>query len=145
MFLIDIAVPRDVDPAVTEIEGVHLYDIDSLQAIVDENAQARRAEVERCCQIVDEAVTRFAEQWRDDSGRVIGEVSAALEDVRREEVEKLFRKLGATAPEQKELIEKMSRRLTRRFLHAPFAAVGSADERDREALVRALSELFDLQ
>ncbi len=145
MFLIDIAVPCDIDPEVAEIEGVHLYDIDSLRKIVDENSQARQAEVERCREIIDESVARFAAQWRDDSGRVIGELNACLEDMRHEEVEKVFRKLGETDPAHRELIEKMSRRLTRRFLHAPLSAIGAAEDEKREALLRAVSELFDLE
>ena len=84
-------------------------------------------------------------QWRDDSGRVIGELNAYLEDMRREEVEKMFRKLGETGPAHRELIEKMSRRLTRRFLHTPLSAIGAAEDEKREALLRAVSELFDLE
>ena len=145
MFLIDIAVPCDIDPEVAKIEGVHLYDIDSLRKIVDENAQARQGEVERCHEIIDESFARFAEQWRDESGRVIGELNASLEDMRREEIEKLFRKMGGADSAQRELIEKMSRRLARRFLHAPLSAIGSAECGRREALVRAMSELFDLE
>jgi len=63
IFLIDIAVPRDIDPEVAKIDNVHLYDIDDLRKVVDANAGARRRELAKCIEMVDENVDRFVERW----------------------------------------------------------------------------------
>jgi glutamyl-tRNA reductase len=119
MFIIDIAVPRDVDPNVTKIPNVYLRDIDSLQSQADDNLHERQAEIPHVETIVAEEVTQFM-NWFYSLGVVptITDMRDRIERVRQRELEYLFNRLDLDEREQ-ELVNKMSHRLINKVLHEP--------------------------
>jgi glutamyl-tRNA reductase len=119
LFIIDIAVPRDVDPDVTEIPNVHLQDIDDLQSQVEDNVRQRESEIPRVELIVDEEVAQFME-WLSSLSAVstITDLRRQIEQVRQRELERLFNRLDLDEREQK-LVSTMSHRLINKILHEP--------------------------
>ena len=119
LFLIDIAVPRDVDPNVAHIPNVHLHDIDDLQGQAKDNLRERQAEIPRAEKIVDEEVAQFVE-WFSSLGAVstIRTLRQQLETVRQAELKRLFNRLELNDREQ-ELVATMSHRLVNKMLHGP--------------------------
>jgi glutamyl-tRNA reductase len=119
MFIIDIAVPRDVDPNVTGIPNVYLRDIDSLQSQADDNLTERQAEIPHVETIVAEEVTQFM-NWFYSLGVVptITDMRRRVEQVRQRELEYLFNRLDLDERQQA-LVDKMSHRLVNKVLHEP--------------------------
>jgi glutamyl-tRNA reductase len=120
LFLIDIAVPRDVDPNAAEIEQVFLYNIDDLQAIVKENLEKRGSEIGRAEQIVDDEVEKFATWQR--SRQAIPTVVALrqrFETIRRSELERLESKLSGLPPEVRTRIDEITRLMIEKLLLTP--------------------------
>jgi glutamyl-tRNA reductase len=124
MFLIDIAVPRNVEPQVNEVDNVFLYDIDDLQKIVVENLKGRMSEAEEADQIVTEEVERLEIWIRTRSvGPVIADLQEALERLRLAEVERMRGKFGKLTPQQEQAIEQLTRGLINKIAHGPIAAL----------------------
>ena len=120
LFIIDIAVPRDVDPKVAEIEQVFLYNVDDLQGIVSENLARRGAEIARAEAIVAEELARFTSWHR--SRRAIPTVVALrqrFDDIRRTELRRLEAKLGALSPEARMRIDEVTRLIVEKLLLEP--------------------------
>ena len=142
LLLIDIAVPRDVDPAVRELPGVHLYDIDDLQALIEQNMNARRREVANVERIVDEELDRFGE-WLRARGVVptVTALLASAEEARQTEVARTFKRLKDLTPQQRERVEAMTNALVKKLLHDPITRLRGADG---ERYVGAVRELFSL-
>lgn len=146
LLVIDIAVPRDVDPDVTELPNVHLRDIDSLQSQADDNVQERRAEIPHVEAIVEEEVSQYLD-WFSALGVVptITAMRQKIEQLRQRELEHLFNRLDLDERER-ELVSKMSHRLVNKILHEPTtrlkkeAAIGNG-----VAYTSALRYLFNLE
>ncbi len=119
LFIIDIAVPRDVAPDVTEIPNVHLRDIDDLQDQAEDNMQERQAEIPRVELIVDEEVSQFIE-WLSSLSAVstITTWRKQMEQLRQNELGRLFNRLDLDEREQK-LVATMSHRLINKIMHEP--------------------------
>jgi glutamyl-tRNA reductase len=131
VFIIDIAVPRDVEPAAGEIEQVFLYNVDDLQATVRENMARRASEVERAEAIVSEEVSRFA-SWLRARGAVPAIVALRqhFEAVRKSELERLEFKLSAVPPEARGRIDEITRLIVEKLLLTPteqLKALGDAE------------------
>ena len=144
--ILDLAVPRDVEPAVAQLENVFLYDIDDLQAVAAQAAEERRAEVPVAERIVDEEVDQFW-TWYDGLKvvPVIKEFRDRLELVRRSEVERALRQLAHLDAEDRARIEQLSQALLNKFLHHPTVALKEAAGAGRAyALLDALRRLFGL-
>ncbi len=120
MFLIDLAVPRAVDPEVNQLDGVYLYDIDDLQRAVAENRGARVREAAKAETIVDVEVDAF---WRWftslDVVPTIVALRERLEAIRRREVERILATIGPLDPPQREAIERVTQAVVNKLLHAP--------------------------
>ena len=140
LLLIDIAVPRDIDPAVREFPQVHLYDIDDLQGLVEQNRNARRQEVTKVDHLIEEELKRF-EQWLRARGVVptVAALRRYAEDVRQAEVDRTLKRLGDLTPAQRAAFEKMTGSLIKRLLHDP---IGKLKGDDGERYVAAVRELF---
>jgi glutamyl-tRNA reductase len=142
LLAVDIAVPRDVDAAVREVPGVHLYDIDDLQAAAEANMEARLREVSAVERIVDAEVARF-QTWRE--GQRVEPTVVTLrrraEATRRAELERTLARLPNLSDADRKRIEAMSEALVNRLLHAPVARLR---EQGNERHVEALRELFGL-
>lgn len=142
LLLIDIAVPRDIDPAVRDVPGVHLYDIDGLQDIADANINLRRQEVTRVEEIVDEEVERFGGWLRSlEVVPTVASLRSRAEEVRAAELERTLPKMKLSAADRKR-IEAMTSAIVKKLLHAPIAQLKTAGEGER--YVEPVRTLFGL-
>ena len=142
LLLVDIAVPRDVDPMVRELPGVHLYDIDGLQGIVQTNIHLRRAELAQVEAIVDEAVAKFSDWLRSlEVVPTISAVRSRAEAVRVAELERTLAKANLSTADRKR-IDAMTSAIVKKILHEPIARLKSPGEGER--YVEAMRALFDL-
>ena len=147
VFLLDLGSPRDVSPAVSELdEGVFRYDIDDLEATCAANRRRRRREIERANGIVAEEADRFA---RDLLHRATGPVVRRLREewhaVRDAELDRLFARRPDLAAAGREDIERAVDRVVNKLLHPPLAALKEEAGRDEHAgLLEAMRRLFGL-
>jgi glutamyl-tRNA reductase len=146
LFIIDIAVPRDVEPSVGDLEQVFLYNIDDLQAIVKENLGRRSGELDRAEGIVNEEVGRFT-SWlrsRDIIPTVIA-LRERFEAIRQSELARLEPKLTNLAPEARERLDEVTRLIIEKLLLTPTEQLKSLrDEGIAAAYSDALNRLFRL-
>jgi len=120
LFLIDIAVPRDLDPAVHELEGCYLYDIDDLESVVAESLEARRREATRAETIVVEEASRFrAWQASRDVVPEIASLRARAEAIRSAELERARSRLGRLSESERLAVESMTAQIVNKLLHLP--------------------------
>lgn len=122
MFIIDISVPRNVDPSINDIEQVFVYDVDDLQAVVESNLRERKAEAERASRIVEEEVAAFLAEWRALSAApFIAALNAHLEELAQAEYErhrKRIERLGGMPPEVERYVrEVIITSILRKFAH----------------------------
>ncbi|MGH6782632.1 MAG: hypothetical protein ACREB5_11085, partial [Sphingomonadaceae bacterium] len=142
MFMLDLAVPRDIDPRVGELEDVYLFTIDDLRGVVDENLRARQEAAEAARRVIDEEVQRFlAELKVRDVAPMIRELRAQAEAARDQTLEHARRMLAAGRPPE-EVLGYLAGTLTNRLLHAPSAALRDAAESGDTALAEAAARLF---
>ncbi len=122
MFLIDIAVPRNIDPAVNELDNVFLYDIDDMQKVVERNIEGRRKIAEQAEEIIAEEVERMVLRLKArEITPTIVTLQEQLEQWRSHEIERFRGKLGVLTPQQEEAIEAMTRGLVNKIAHGPIA------------------------
>jgi glutamyl-tRNA reductase len=120
MFFIDIAVPRDIDPTVNEIDNAFLYDIDDLQQVIDANLKERLKEALKAEEIVDLEVQAFCRKMQSrEVVPMIVQLRDTLEKVRREEIERNRRHLKDLTPEQQAGVDQITRSLVNKILHTP--------------------------
>jgi len=145
--LLDLAVPRDVEPAVAQLENVFLYDIDDLQAVAAQATAQRRGEIPAAERIVSEEVDRFW-GWYDGLGvvPVIRAFRDRLDDLRRAELERALRRLGHLSPEDRAQVDQFSQALLNKFLHEPTVVLKRAARVGHGyGLLEALKKLFGLE
>jgi glutamyl-tRNA reductase len=145
MFMVDLAVPRDIEPEVAELDDVFLYTIDDLQGIVQGNLDARRSAVEQAEAIIDTQVGQFM-HWMQvrQSVPLIRALRDQAEDARRLEVERALRLL-AKGDDPKQVVEALSQGLTNKLMHAPTQALNEASGEERRTLADTLARLFRLR
>lgn len=120
LLLIDLGVPRQIDPALGAREDVYLFNLDDLEGAVQANIEERRREAVKVERMVAEEVERFeAARRRKMAAPVIRHFRARAETIRTEEVERALGDLGPVSPRDRELLEAFSRRLTNRILDLP--------------------------
>jgi glutamyl-tRNA reductase len=146
MLLIDLAVPRSIDPAVNEIDGVYLFDIDDLDDVVAENRGSRASEALRAEAIVESEVDAF---WGWLEGLDVVPTIVALRDkveaIRQREVERHLGALGAVEPRQRDAIERLTRAIVNKILHHPVTALRRHQaERGETFYIEAARSLFRL-
>jgi len=144
--ILDLAVPRDVDPAVAQLENVFLYDIDDLQTVAAQATARRHEEVPAAERIVEEETDLFW-AWYGGLGvvPVIKEFRSRMEALRAAEVERALRHLNHLPPEDRARVEQLSQALMNKFLHQPTVALKAAAEAGRGyGLLEALRRLFGL-
>ncbi len=144
VFIVDLAVPRDVEPEVADLDDIFLYSIDDLAAIVKDNLQVRHESVAQAEQMIADQTVHFL-RWLE--GRSVVPTIAALhghhDDLRASELERARRMLaGGTSPEQ--VLEALARGLTNKFLHAPLSALNAAGEAERAELIAVLQRVYRL-
>jgi glutamyl-tRNA reductase len=147
LFLIDIAVPRDIDPAANSLDNVYLYDIDDLRAVVEGNLRVRRQEADRAEAIVEKEVGQFF-LWLDSLAVVptIVDLRHKVDAIRAAEVDKAFHRLPELTPAQRETISAMAASICNKILHHPLTELKrQAALTDGHLYVRALRRLFHLE
>jgi glutamyl-tRNA reductase len=149
LFFVDLAVPRDVDPSVSELDNVFAYDVDDLDRVVAENMALRASEAERAGVIVAEEVARFIrERSTREAVPVLAQLRARAEEIAQAEVQRTLAAIGeALSDKQKKSVEAMSRAIVNKLLHEPTArlrSAGAAGPEEAARLVQAAAELFGL-
>ena len=146
LLLVDIAVPRDVEPDAGSLDQVFLYNIDDLQTIVKENLSRRTTEVERAELIVREEVDRFS-AWMRSRGVVptVVALRARFEAVRQAELRRLEPKIASLGPDGRAQVDEVTRLLVEKLLLTPTEQLKSTeDEAVAMASADALNRLFRL-
>lgn len=145
LFLVDIAVPRDVDPRVGEMEGCFVYDVDDLQKVADQNIALRKREAEAAERIV-EAETLAFEEWRrqQDLKPLIVGLREHVRGILAAELERTLPRIKGDAEADKAALERMLDAATNKLLHGPLTALKAAGERGDGATIEAVRQLFPL-
>jgi len=146
LFIIDIAMPRDVEAAAGEIEQVFLYNIDDLQATVRENLARRASEVQRAESIVEEEVQKFG-AWFRSRGAIptVVALRERFETIRRSELERLDFKLSALPPDARARVDEITHLIVEKLLLTPTEQLKSLSDADTVgAYSEALTRLFGL-
>jgi glutamyl-tRNA reductase len=143
MFLVDIAVPRDIDPAVATIEDVFLYTIDNLREVIDENLRGRHEAAREAEAMIELSVEHFMGWWRAlDLHNPIGELRRSAEASRDEVLAKAQAMLARGRPTD-EVLAFLANTLTNKLLHAPSANLRAAVLRGDADLLQAAMRLFE--
>ena len=147
LFIIDIAVPRDVEASVGDIEQVFLYNVDDLQTLVQENLSRRSSEVDRAEAIVAEEVAKFG-AWQRSRGAVptIVALRERFDRIRRSELNRLDGKLSGLTPEARARVDEVTRLIVEKLLLEPTEQLkGLPDEETQVAYTEAINRLFRLR
>jgi glutamyl-tRNA reductase len=147
LLVVDIAVPRDVDPAVAEIGGVTLLDMDDLRRFAAAGVAGRRREVVAVEAILDDELERYlgATSAREIAPTIVA-LRARAEAVRSAEVERFRARFDDLSPDQVDLVEAVTKGLVAKLLHQPTVVLKDAAASPRgDRLVAALRELFEIE
>ena len=146
IFLIDIAVPRDIAPEVNELENVYLYDIDDLQNVVNANMEERQKEAENAMEIIKQEVTKFNNWFSTlDAIPTIVEMRNRAEDMRALEVDKTLKNMDHLSSEDKDAIQQLTQSLVNKILHKPTINLKKKTQsQDGHIYLKAIRDLFHL-
>jgi len=146
LLVVDVAVPRDVDPGVGQVFGVTLLDIDALRAFGEQSLEQRRAEVGKVRVIITDELDRFRlERAAREVAPTIAALHARGDAIRAAELERRAARLDQLDPAARELVEQVTRAVVNKLLHEPTVRVkDTAGTADGEALADALADLFAL-
>jgi glutamyl-tRNA reductase len=141
IFMVDLAVPRDIDPSVAELEDIYLFSIDDLQQLVDENRQSREVAAGGARLLIDEEVARFLVESRaKDAVPAIRALRQQADTIRQQTLEQA-RRLLASGKTADEAMEFLANTLTNRLLHTPTQALRQASESADTTLAEAIARL----
>ena len=142
MFMVDLAVPRDIEPEVGRLDDVYLYTVDDLSAIVQMASEKRQAAVEQAEAIIDVGVQSFA-HWLDQRASVplIQALNRQAEAWRDVELARARKRL-AKGEDPVAVMEALSQALAQKMLHGAYAELHSSDGSQREELAQAITRLF---
>jgi glutamyl-tRNA reductase len=149
LFFIDIAVPRDIDPAINRLNNAYVYDIDDLKGVVDENLEDRQQEAIRAERIIDEAAIHF-KRWLLSLEVVptIISLRTHFDAVAQNETQKALQGLAHLSDVDRKAIERMTHAITQKLLHGPthfLKSDGCQGEGDRSAIIDIIQKLFELE
>jgi glutamyl-tRNA reductase len=146
LFLIDIAVPRDIDPAVQRIENVYLYDIDDLEAVVEANIRERQKEVGKVERLIREELADFMAWFRSlEVVPTITDLRRQAEEIRQMELDKALRRLGSLSEREENIVKALSVGIVNKILHQPTIQLKKhADGNNGYLYTEAVRELFGL-
>ncbi len=147
LFLIDLSVPRNINPEVANVDGAYLYNVDDLQQVADANLELRQSKAKDAEQIVTREVEMFRKRLvAQDAVPTILELQQRLEAIRTGELEKCLRKVGPMTPEQHAAIDMFSTQLVNKILHYPILQLKDASDEpnERESLRKTIRKIFGL-
>lgn len=144
VFIIDISVPRNIDPLINKIANVYLYDVDDLQEVVDTNMFERKKEAEKAEKIIDEEVEKFL-KWMSslDSVPTIVALRQKAEEIKFEEFEKFRNRFPETDETMLKAAEYMAAAIINKLMHPPTAAL-KEDSEDRDELIAMIKKLYGI-
>jgi len=144
IFMVDIAVPRDIDPRIAEMEDIYLYTVDDLQDIIQENLKSRKAAAEEAEDIISDHVTQFMGWVRSrDAVPTIRGVRDWADEIKNEVLEKAHRQIAQGKPTE-EIMEHLAHTLTNKLIHKPTSRLREAGFQQEEDLIEAARTLFGL-
>ena len=145
VFIIDISVPRNIDPEINDLDNVYLYDVDNLQGVIETNIQERAKEAEKAEKIVNEEIGSFL-KWNDSLAATptIVALRSMAEEIRKTELEKTLQKLGPVEEKTIRSIEQLSTAIVNKLIHPPTAALKS-EEDEMEQMLDIVQKLFKLE
>ncbi|MFL0810147.1 MAG: glutamyl-tRNA reductase [Agarilytica sp.] len=145
MFMVDIAVPRDIEAEVSDLGDVFLYTVDDLKEVIDENKRSREEAAEIAHEIVEEGVKHFLNEQRSVSAvNTIKQFRAKMDALKEIELAKSISALEKGASPE-EVLAMLARNLTNKMLHTPTSALKQAGIDGRDDIVRCLRDTFDLE
>ena len=146
LVFVDMAVPRDIDPAVRELPGVHLFDVDDLSGNLDDGLAARRNEIPRVERIVAEEIASFETELRElEVEPLLEQMRHKAEMIRRQEIESAIALMGEVDPATRERIQTLSRSIVNQLLHEPTVRLKRTVHEERgDAHLAAIRSLFGL-
>jgi glutamyl-tRNA reductase len=145
VFFVDIAVPRDVDPAMNKLEGLFVYDIDDLQQVAASHLDERSREAADAEALIAREVERFHERQRAVSASpAIVALQKQAEELRQSEIKRALSRLGPLTPDQLEAVEALTRGLVNKFLHPPMQALKQAARDNDATRLDAICETYSL-
>ena len=145
MFFIDIAVPRDVDPAMGKLEGIFVYDIDDLEQVAAAHRSERSREASDAETLIAAEVERFQQRQRTvNVAPAIVALQHHAEEIRQAELRRVQARLGSLSEEQAAAVEALTRGMVNKFLHPPMQALKQAARDDDQSRIDALCETWSL-
>ncbi len=147
LFLIDIAVPRNVEPAVNDLEGAFCYDIDDLRAVVESNLKERQREAQRAQTLLEREVVKFLGRLQQlEVVPTIVSLREKLEAIRRAELERALARLPGAAEDTRRVMDALSQAIVNKVLHAPMAKLKDSSRAGHgRRWTETISELFGLR
>jgi glutamyl-tRNA reductase len=146
LLVVDVGMPRDVDPAVGDLPGVEVLDMETVAALTEANLAARHAETDAVRTIVDEELRRFSAQvTAREAAPVVTALREQFEGLRQAELERYASRLDGLDPEQREAVEALTRGMFAKLLHGPTVRLkDSAGSSRGDRLAESVRDLFDL-
>jgi glutamyl-tRNA reductase len=142
IFMVDLAVPRDVEPEVNDLDDVYLYSVDDLQSVIQENMENRLQAAEQARDIIDVQVTHFLD-WQKSLGAVdiIAQIRQHTQEMSNEVLNKARRQLTA-GQSAEEVLDFLANTLTNKFLHQPSTKLRQASQEERDDILNIAHDLF---
>jgi glutamyl-tRNA reductase len=145
VFLIDISVPRNIDPEINNLDNVYLYDIDDLQGVVDSNILERQKEAKKAEEIIEEEIEIFGKWLASlDSVPTVIALREKAEGIKTEELDKLTNRLPDLGKKEKQAVEQTINSIINKLIHAPTVALKESSE-DKDILIATIKRLYGLE
>jgi len=144
VFIIDISVPRNIDPGINELNNVYLYDVDDLQGVIETNILERQKEAAKAEEIVEDEIETFR-KWMSslDAVPTVIALREKAESIKKEELERLLNSLPDLRDKDRQAIENMANSIINKLIHAPTAALKEESE-DRDILIATIKKLYKI-
>jgi len=144
VFLIDISVPRNIDPAINDMDNVYLYNVDDLNDVVDTNKQERQKEAEKAEEIVEEEIEIF-NKWLSslDSVPTVVALREKAEVIRKEELERFMNRFPGLGEKERKAVEGLSSAIMNKLIHGPTIALKD-DSEDKDVMIAVIRRLYGL-
>lgn len=144
VFIIDISVPRNIDPEINDLNNVYLYDVDDLQGVVDTNILERQKEAKKAEDIIEEEIETFR-KWLSslDSVPTVIALREKAESIKKEELERLINRLPDIGEKERKAIENLANSIINKLIHAPTIAL-KEDTEDKDMLIATIKRLYGL-
>jgi len=150
MFMVDLAVPRDIEPEVAELNDIYLYTVDDMQGVIQENLKLREEAAKEAEDIVSLHVEKY-KNWLHSLSSVslLKQFRSQIEQIKDDEIKRVAAKLeqekGADSQQAEKLLTELANRLTQKFMHAPSQSIRRAGEEKDQERLKILSETFGLK